>query len=544
MEKFTVFRFIPDMPVKKYFAMRLTLYLTVLTIFQVSASAFSQSGKLTVEVTNKPVKEIFKEIQSKSDYRFFYSDDMIDLEKTISINIKSQSVEKILTEVSSLTGIKFKVLEDNLIVITPATIADEVKGKVIDQIDGTGLPGVNVLLKGTQIGVITDIDGNYSLKVPDETTILVFSFVGYNVKEVPIGGRSEVNVSLEISTESLEEVVVTALSIKRSKSSLGYSVTQVDKKEFTQAKLNNPVNSLAGKVSGLQITNTPTGVDGSTRVVLRGVSSLSGNNRPLVVIDGIPVSGGSYGSAGIGGGKDMGDALSDINPDDIETMSVLKGAGAAAIYGSRGANGVILITTKNGTDRKGIGVSVSTNYIVDSPYVYPDLQNEYGQGGFGDYPFNITNLEEPFIWSWGPKMEGQTVTNFLGDEEPMLPQGDPFKEFYGKGSSLINTIAFDGGNQDASFRTSITSQDGTSIYTSNKIKKQTVNFRGRAKLGEKFELDGKLTYIHSKTNDRPYMSEDSANPSWALSTVPRNVPLSQLRNNPFDANGRENWIYK
>lgn len=291
MEKFTVFRFIPDMPVKKYFAMRLTLYLTVLTIFQVSASAFSQSGKLTVEVTNKPVKEIFKEIQSKSDYRFFYSDDMIDLEKTISINIKSQSVEKILTEVSSLTGIKFKVLEDNLIVITPATIADEVKGKVIDQIDGTGLPGVNVLLKGTQIGVITDIDGNYSLKVPDETTILVFSFVGYNVKEVPIGGRSEVNVSLEISTESLEEVVVTALSIKRSKSSLGYSVTQVDKKEFTQAKLNNPVNSLAGKVSGLQITNTPTGVDGSTRVVLRGVSSLSGNNRPLVVIDGIPVSG-------------------------------------------------------------------------------------------------------------------------------------------------------------------------------------------------------------------------------------------------------------
>ena len=346
---------------------------------------------------------------------------------------------------------------------------------------------------------------------------------------------------------AIEEVVVTALSIERDKNSLGYSITQVGSDELNSVKENNPINSLAGKVAGLQISSTPTGVDGSTRVILRGVASLSSGNRPLIVVDGIPVDGDTYGGAGLGGGKDMGDALSDINPEDIESMSVLKGAGAAAAYGSRGSNGVILITTKSGTRRKGLGVTFNSSYIMESASVYPQLQNKYGQGAFGQHPTEVVadmsdiKGEEPWIWSWGRPMEGQVLQDWLDNPIPYTAEPNPFGKFYRTGSNLMNTLALDGGNDITTMRASITFQNGKGIYPINDMSKQTINLRSITKVGKRVEVDGKFTYIHNKVENRPYLSEDVASSSWAFSILPRDVSLETLEDNYVDENGIEQW---
>lgn len=422
-----------------------------------------------------------------------------------------------------------------------------VTGKVTSKTETQGFPGVNVIIKGTTIGVITDIDGKYMLNVPSDNAVLQFSFIGFQSQEIPVNGRDVIDVLLEEDIHSIDEVVVTALSIERDKNSLGYSITQVGSEELSTVKESNPINSLAGKVAGLQISTTPTGVDGSTRVVLRGISSLSGSNRPLIVIDGIPVDGGSYGGAGIGGGKDNGDALSDINPEDIEHMSVLKGAGAAAAYGSRGANGVILITTKNGSGKKGIGVSVNSSYIMESASVYPELQSAYGQGAFGQHPSELvpsmSNIkgEEPWIWSWGRKMEGQTLPDWLDQPVAYTAQPNPFSTFYNTGSNFQNTIAIDGGGDDTSVRASITTQNNSGIFPGNEMKKQTINLRGVTKLGEKVNVDGKFTYIHNTVENRPYIAEDVASSGWTFNVLPRDVRLQSVEDNRYDKNGLEQW---
>jgi TonB-linked SusC/RagA family outer membrane protein len=422
-----------------------------------------------------------------------------------------------------------------------------VTGKVTSKTETQGLPGVNVIIKGTVTGMITDVNGMYRINVPSSDAVLQFSFIGFQSREIPVNGQSVIDVVMEEDVQSIDEVVVTALSIERNKNSLGYSITQVGSEELTSVKESNPINSLAGKVAGLQISNTPSGVDGSSRVVLRGISSLSGSNRPLIVIDGIPVGGDSYGGAGIDGGKDMGDALSDINPDEIENMSVLKGAGAAAAYGSRGANGVILITTKNGAGRKGIGVSVSSSYIMESPLIYPQLQSEYGQGAFGQHPTEMgttmTNIkgEEPWIWSWGRKMEGQVLPDWLDQPTPYTAQPNPFSTFYNTGSNFMNTVAIDGGNEVSSVRASVSTQNNKGIYPTNDMKKQTINLRGVAKLGKKTSVDGKFTYIHNTVENRPYTAEDVASSGWLLSVLPRDVQLQSVKDNRYDANGLEQW---
>lgn len=413
-----------------------------------------------------------------------------------------------------------------------------ISGKVTDK-DGNPMPGVAVVIKGTTTGMTTDFDGNYTIEASNGD-VLQFSFIGMETQEVTVQGQSAVNITLIENIEDIDEIVVTALSIERNKESLGYSISQIGAEEINQAKENNVMNSLAGKVAGLQITTSPSGVDGSTRIVLRGVASLTGNNRPLFVVDGVPISGNSYKDDN---NIDRGDALSDINPEDVESISVLKGAGAAAAYGSRGGNGVILITTKKGKAQKGIGVSISSSYSIEQPYIFPELQNEYGQGGFGIYPPDIAGAKggAPFSWSWGPKMEGQMVTNHLGEEAPLVPVGNPFKGYYKNGSSFMNTVAFTGGNDLSNFRASITNQDSKGIVPNNTLSKQTLNLRGFTKLGKVIELDGKVTYIHHKAKNRPYISEDNASAGFAFNSMPRNISLDILRDHTADENGRQIW---
>ncbi len=421
---------------------------------------------------------------------------------------------------------------------------NSVSGQVLDKGSNTPLLGVSVLVKGTTSGTTTDFDGNYSLSNLEDGSILEFSYLGFKTLEVPVDGQTTINVSLEEDGQQLDEVVVTALNIQRDKESLGYSISQVSSDQVNVARENNVMNSLSGKVSGLQITQSNTGVDGSSRVLLRGITTISGSNRPLVVIDGIPIDNGS-GGAGGGGGIDRGDALSDINPDDVESISVLKGAGAAAAYGSLGMNGVILITTKSGTKKEGIGVSLLSSFLFTDIALTPDFQNEYGAGAFDDFaPINADGrpvLDYPFSWSWGPKMEGQTYTNWLGQQDIYSPNpnGNPYKEFYQTGFTMSNTLAFEGSGDQGSFRLSITDEDGQGIVGNNTLAKQTFNMRGSTKLTDNFTVDGKMTYITSKVENRPQLAEGSGNTALQLSLMPRDIRLEDVANNTVNANGEE-----
>lgn len=417
-----------------------------------------------------------------------------------------------------------------------------VSGQVLEKETNMPLIGVSIMVKNSTKGTTTDFDGNYQLNGITDTDVLVYSYLGYKSEEVLVSAQTAINVSLEADAQEMDEVVITALNIQRDKESLGYSVSQVSAEEVNVAKENNVMNSLAGKVSGLQITQANTGVDGSSRILLRGVTTINGSNRPLVVVDGIPISG-DAGGGSQWGGVDRGDALSDINPDDVESISVLKGAGAAAAYGSLGMHGVILVTTKSGGKKKGIGVSLNSSFTFTEVALTPDLQNEYGAGAFGDFaPIGADGrpiLDYPFSWSWGPKMEGQAYTNWLGQPDNYTAHGNPYDQFYQNGYSASNSVAFEGQSEKGSFRMSITDENARGINVDNTLAKQTFNIRGKANLTNSFSIDGKMTYLTSKVNNRPALAEDGANTALQLSLMPRDIRLTDVKNNTVNANGEE-----
>lgn len=390
-------------------------------------------------------------------------------------------------------------------------------GKVTSEEDGSGLPGVNVIVKGTTIGTVTDIEGKYTIKAPESAEALLFSFIGLKAKEVVIGSRSIVDVQMAEDVNQLTEVVVTALGVEREERSLGYAVQEIDGEQFTQARETNVVNSLSGRVAGVQVTGASGNLGGSSRIILRGINSISGDNQPLFVIDGTPVSNANYNTSGQqegAGGRDYGNAIQDINPDDIESMSVLKGPSAAALYGSRASNGVILITTKKGKARKGIGVEINSNMTFENPYILPDYQNEYG----GGYKQEFDTYEgEPIVnyaadESWGPRMNGQLVRQWyswypddpdFGKMTPFNPHPDNIRDFYETGRTMSNSVSLSGGNETTLFRLSYTNtqQDGT--IPNSSLSRNNIGFNGSTKLTDKFTASTSINYSQNSVDGVP-----------------------------------------
>ena len=284
-------------------------------------------------------------------------------------------------------------------------------GRIASKTDGAGLPGASVLVKGTNRGTSTNADGNFTLMVSPNSTLVV-SFIGYVSQEIPVAGKKTLEITLTDDAAQLSEIVVTALGISREKKALGYSVQEIQGQQLTQARETNLVNSLAGKIAGVQVTGSNGAPGASSRMVIRGSSSIGSNNQPLFVVDGVPIDNGNYGS---GTAVDYGNGAASLNPDDIENISVLKGPSAAALYGSRGANGVVLVTTKSGKGSKGIGVSFNTNTTFDSPLRLPSWQNEYGQGAKGLFSFvdgTGKGVNDGVDESWGPKLDGRLLPQF------------------------------------------------------------------------------------------------------------------------------------
>ncbi|MCL3782311.1 SusC/RagA family TonB-linked outer membrane protein [Prolixibacteraceae bacterium JC049] len=400
-----------------------------------------------------------------------------------------------------------------------------ITGTVTDP-EGIGIPGVAITEKGTTNGTSTDIDGKYTLSVQSDATI-VFSFLGMQTVEQKIEGRSEINVQLEKSQIGLEEVVVTALGITKEKKSLGYAVTEVSSENISVVKDHNPANSLAGKVAGVVITQGSGGPGGGSRVIIRGNNSITGNNQPLIVVDGVPIddsgsnSGGSVYSSTISGG-----GITDINPDDIESISVLKGPNAAALYGSRAGNGVLLVTTKTGRKGKGFGVSFNSNITFDNPMVLPEYQNEYGQGSDGNVPGNLNDLKNA-SGSWGQKLDGSQQLYFTGENKAYSARPDNFKNFFDTGAKYVNSVAFDGAGDNYSVRFSYTNNKTESMIPNSDLKSHNFNLRSIVDLNDKLKLDAKATYFWQEVNN--VVNQGSEGILASILTMPRNVAIDDLR---------------
>ena len=323
-----------------------------------------------------------------------------------------------------------------------------VKGVVTDGDSGMPLAGANIIEKGTNNGVSTDFDGNYSITVADANAVLQFSYVGYAPKEIAVNGQTEINVSLVEDAEALDAVVVTALGIKRERKSLGYAVQEIKGASIVESREPNMVNALSGKITGLQVVKGSNGPAGSSKIILRGYNSLTNDNQPLIVVDGVPIDNftGADNEGFWNPSADLGNGLSDINPDDIESLSVLKGASAAALYGSRAGNGVILITTKTGKSSQGLGISYSVTTGFQSIFMKPDLQNSFGQGSVGIY-------DELSGASWGPRIQGQTET---GPEngDVVFRAYDNIDNYYNDGFSQTHSVSFQDSNENSSLYTS------------------------------------------------------------------------------------------
>ncbi|PSL47627.1 TonB-linked SusC/RagA family outer membrane protein [Chitinophaga niastensis] len=402
----------------------------------------------------------------------------------------------------------------------------EVHGTVKDN-SGNPLPGVTVVIKGSSKGTQANSEGKFNVaaKAGD---VLVFSFIGYAVQEVKVGTSDEVNVILKESATGLNELVVTALGIKKEEKSIGYAMTKVKGSDFTQAREINVANALVGKVAGVNSSTPATGPGGSSRVTIRGNSSLSYNNQPLYVVNGIPLNNDNQGNPGQYGGADYGDGISSINPDDIEDMTVLKGGAAAALYGQRGINGVILITTKSGKSRKGIGIEVNSNYSMDQVHDYRDFQNVYGQGTQGARPTDAKSGKSTGLQSWGEKLDGKPAYYFDGSQHPYVAQSQHnFKDFYKTGSTITNTVAFSGGNDNTTFRVSLGDLRNKSVYPNADYKRSNANIDLGFKLNNKWSGQANLSYVKERAN-RTNVSDAPGNGNFAIMFLPPNVRANML----------------
>lgn len=399
-----------------------------------------------------------------------------------------------------------------------------VSGQVTSLEDKSPIPGVTVLVKGTTIGAFTDSQGKFKLEVPAEGAVLQVNFLGFRSMEVALGSSNSITIQMVSQDIALDEVVITALGVERDKKALGYSVQEIQGIELSESKETNLINSLSGKVSGVQITSSSGAPGASSRIVIRGASSLLGNNQPLFVVDGIPLDNTQFVSSprnssnepGNGtrkgdeeqGGADYGNAIQDINPDDIESMSVLKGPTAVALYGSRAQNGAIIITTKSGKNQEGIGVSLSSSYSAQTPLRLPNFQNEYGQGGYGlvNYP-DYMDVDE----SWGHPLDGRLVKNVFGQEVPWVANPDNIKDFLQTGSNFVNNASIQGGNEQANFRFSLGNLNQKGIMPNTGLERTNVSIKAGLKASEKLSITTGVSYAITEGQNRPLTGYDGQN---------------------------------
>lgn len=408
-----------------------------------------------------------------------------------------------------------------------------ISGKVMSP-ENEPIPGVNVLVKGSNVGTATKADGTYQISVPSKGGTLVFSFIGYKTMETDIGNQTTINTQLVADLVNLNEVVVTANAIVREKKELGYAVSTVNGSELVKARDPNVLNSMAGRIAGVRISQQSGTVGGSSRVMIRGANSISSSSEPLFVVDGIPISNSSFNNSEtdiVTGGVDVGNRAGDLNPDDIETMTVLKGAAASALYGSRARNGVIVITTKRGKQgAKKMNVTVNSSYRSDNVLRVPELQTEYAQGNLGVYNPQLGN-------GWGPKISSITgpIKDYKGETVQNLqayPQN--WKNFFVTGHTMINSVSLDGATDQGDFRVGYTNLRQTGTVPGSELNRNTFAFNAGRKISDRLTSRAWVNYVRTTSDGRPQQGSNTTNIiATILAGLPVTVDINELRNNLF-----------
>ncbi len=413
-----------------------------------------------------------------------------------------------------------------------------VSGRVTDAATGEPIEGVTVLAEGTTTGVFTDAEGQYTLRVPAATESLMFSFLNYARQTVPIAGQTTLNIALEEDFMQLDEVVVTAIGISREKKALGYAVANLENEEITKARSANFVDALAGKVAGVRVNNQSGTPGGGVKILIRGASSLSGTGQPLFIVDGMPISNSGFNGTRsdiISGGVDAGNRAIDINPDDIENLTVLKGAAATALYGARARDGAVVITTKRGSQRRGAQITLNSSIRFDNVLRLPNFQNEYATGDRNTGEYDVVN----FTNGWGPKIsevQDQRFPNFLGDSVQLEAFPNNVADFYETGITLINSLSVADGDENGDFRLGYTNLNQTGTIPQSGFDRHNVSINVGRRLSEKISSRVTANYVRSSSYGRP--SQGSNNPNILfINNIPRTTDLALLRNNVVDSLG-------
>jgi TonB-linked SusC/RagA family outer membrane protein len=428
--------------------------------------------------------------------------------------------------------------------------ADPVKGKVTSGKDNTPLAGATITVKGKNRSVVSDANGNFQVNA-NTGDVLLIEYINYDAKEVTVNGDALLAVSLTQKETFVGEVVVTALGIRREARRLGYSTATVNTDQITTNRTTNVGNALVGKVSGLNVSPPAGGPGGSSKIRIRGQSSFGGNNSPLIVVNGVPInnsaiSGGQGGITGnpSGGSSDQGDGLQSINPDDIESMTVLKGATAAALYGSRAKDGAILITTKTGRNTTGIGVEINSNFQAEQALDYTNFQYVYGQGEYDllsrsyKRPLTVSDAQSSGVHSFGEKFDDKPTPQFDGSTQPYSPHKDRISKFYRLGTTWNNSIALSGGNEKGGFRLAFSNTDANAIMPNSDFHKKVLNLGLNYKFIPQLSLQLNANYSNEYNHNPPQIGIQDMNANTTIYTIANSIDVEWLKNRK-DAAGNE-----
>jgi TonB-linked SusC/RagA family outer membrane protein len=517
---------------------------TIIVGIQISCSTIlmatgTRAQEMTLNVTKANVKQVFKQIERQANVTFVYDEQVINSLPAITLHVRNEQLSDVINELKDQTKLEYKVVGNYIGVasnlediprLTPLQSDNSVPIKITGLVrDATGQPiiGANVMVKGTTRGTQTSVSGQFSIDA-NVGDVLVFTYLGYVKKEVTIGTSINITVELTEDSKQIGEVVVTALGIKKERKALGYSVTEVKGDELTQAREANVMNDIEGKVAGVNISPTAGGAGASTSVIIRGVSSLTQTTQPLYVINGIPMentpnsnNGGQYANQ-----SDLGDAIGNINPDDIESISVLKGAAASALYGSRGKAGVILITTKSGNSNS---IEFNSNYVAEQVINPTHFQYVYGQGANGLKPTSAADAFQNGQASWGGKLDGSSVIQFDGVSRPYVAQRNNFDEFYRTGGTATNTVALNRSFEGGSVRFSASDLDNTAITPNSGLQRQTFNLSANYNVTKRLTADIRANYILEQAKNRPVLADQPGNANTNVAFLPTSVDVNTLK---------------
>ena len=533
-------------------------------------------AQLTLNTSRTTLGAIIKQIQSQSEYQFFY-DDQLSTIPVEAIKVENASLEDVLNRILKNKNISFKV-EDNIIYLKPQTPAQDqqpkvgqprkISGTIVDE-NGEPLIDVNVLVKGTTNGVISDFDGNYTLMVDEENPILQFSYIGYTPQEITVKEQAVINLKMTSDTQVIDEVVVTALGIKREKKMLGYSVQEIKSDALNTTGDPSVTSALQGKVAGLQMNTSSTGLGGSTKITIRGNSSLTDNNQPLWIVDGVPFTDNQTSEASAYGGYDRGGTSFDINPEDIESISVLKGPNAAALYGSRAGNGVILVTTKKGSKKDGFGVTYNGSFTWSQVTGTLKMQDKYGQGSRGELVYKpkegTQEVAKPTVpndnehqdeWNayneyianrtlsgelaYGPELDGRMERTWNGELIPYSYYGNKLKDYFDTGFSQFHSVSVGSSTEKSHFRASFGFNGNDGLFKDETLEKITADINAGAEVNKYLSIDGKISLSRMSAKNRPLTGLNGEVAQLLL--IPGNIRLSDLQNYTTTERLHENWF--